>query len=65
MCCPWRHGRHSLVIATPYALELVEDAIVLIQVAQLAAEVVVDGDSLQWPVLHVDVPDLEIEVVAR
>ena len=26
---------------------------------------VVDRDSLQWTVLHVDVPDLEIQVVAR
>lgn len=54
-----------LVVTTPHALKLVEDAVVLVQVAQLASKMVVNRNGLQWPVLHVDVPDLQIEVVAR
>ena len=54
-----------LVVTTPHAFKLVEDAVVLVQVAQLASKMVVDGDGFQWPVLHVDVPDLQVEVVAR
>ena len=54
-----------LVVTTPHALKLVEDAVVLVQVAQLASKMVVNRNGLQWPVLHVDVPDLEVKIVAR
>jgi hypothetical protein len=54
-----KRKRHLLVIPTPYTLELVEDAIILIEITQFAAEMIVDWNSLDWLRLHVDVPDLE------
>ncbi|KAI3479668.1 hypothetical protein L1887_58289 [Cichorium endivia] len=57
--------QHLLAIGSPQRLELVKDAVVLVQVAQLGAQMVVDGDRLDRLVVHVDVPDLEREVVAR
>lgn len=59
----WR--RCALIVPAPRALELVEDAVVLVQITQLPAEVVVDRDRLDRLAVHVDVPDLEREVVAR
>ena len=56
-------GQYVLIIAAPCALELVEDAVILIQVAELAPQMIVDGDGLDRPRLHVDVPDLERKVV--
>ena len=56
---------YSLVVTTPHTLELVKDAIVLVEIAQLPAEVVMDRDRFQRSILHVDIPDLEVEVVAR
>lgn len=55
----------SLVVTTPHTLELVEDAVILVEIAQFPPKVVVDRNRLKWSVLHVDVPDLEVEVVAR
>lgn len=46
-------------------LKLVENAVVLICVAESRAEVLVDGDGLDWLTFHVDVPDLDREVVTR
>lgn len=54
-----------LVVPTPCALELVKDAVILIQIAQLPAQVIVDRDGLEGLRLHVDVPDLERQVVTR
>ena len=54
-----------LVITSPHTFEFVEDAIVLVQIAELPAKVVVDWNRLERSVLHVDVPDLQVEVVAR
>jgi hypothetical protein len=58
-------SKHALVISTPYTLKLIEDTVVLIQVAKFPAEVIMDGNGLHRARLHVDVPDLEGEIVAR
>ena len=44
--------------------ELVEDGVVLVRVAESGAEVLVDRDRLYRLLLHVDVPDLDGQVVA-
>lgn len=59
-----RGDKYALVISTPHTFKLIEDAVVLIQIAELAAEVVVDGNGLHRARLHVDVPDLEGEIIA-
>lgn len=51
------------VRAVPGALKLVKDAVVFIQGAQFTAEVFMDLIRLHWPVLHVEVPDFDGEVV--
>lgn len=60
-----RHYRDSLVFTAPNTLELVEDTVVLVQIAELPPQVVVNWNRLHWLALHVDVPDLEVQVVAR
>jgi hypothetical protein len=50
------------VVATPTALELVEDGVVFVEGAQLGAQVVVHVVGLDWPRLHVQVPDLQMGV---
>lgn len=60
-----RHYGDSLVFPAPNTLELVEDTVVLIQIAKLPPQVVVNWNRLHWLALHVDVPDLEVQVVAR
>ena len=59
-----RKGRCVLSITTECALEFVEDAIVLIQVAQLSAQMIVNLDRPDRSRVHVDVPDLEREVIS-
>lgn len=56
---------NSLVIAAPHTLKLVKDAVVLVKVAELPPEVVVNGDRLDRARIHVDVPNLERQVVTR
>lgn len=46
-------------------LELVEDAVVFVCVAQSGAEMLVNGNRLDWLALHVHVPDLDGEIIAR
>ena len=60
-----RAGEDGLVVIAPAALELVEDAVVLVQRAQLGAQVLVNGVRLDGLRLHVQVPHLDAEVVAR
>lgn len=57
--------RNVLVIATPRALELIKDAIVLVEVTEFPAQVVMYRYSLYWLTLHVDIPDLERQVITR
>lgn len=52
------------IVTRPEAFKLVKDAVVLVQVAELPAEVVVDRDSLHGPALHVHVPNLQGQIVA-
>lgn len=54
---------HSLSVPAEVTLELVEDAIVLVQVAKLASQVIMDVNRPEWLALHVHVPNLERQVV--
>jgi len=56
---------HSRAVSAERALELVEDAVVLVQVAELSSQVVVDVDRLDRLALHGNVPDLQGEVIPR
>jgi len=55
----------SLSGTTECTLELVKDAIIFVQVAQLLTEMFVDIDRLDWLVLHGDIPNLECKVITR
>ena len=55
----------SLSGTTECTLELVKDAIIFVQVAQLLTEVFVDIDRLDWLILHGDIPNLECKVITR
>lgn len=48
-----------LIVPTPDTLELVEYAIVFIEIAKFASQMVVDRDRLYRPGFHIDIPDLE------
>lgn len=43
-----KRTKHVLIISTPYTLKLVEDAIVLVKVAEFTPQVIVDWDRLHW-----------------
>ena len=58
-------GHDSLGRAAPAALELVEDAVVLVERAEARAEVVVHGEGADGVRLHVHVPHLHVQVVPR
>lgn len=60
-----RAGHDGLVVARPAALELVEYAIVLVQRTQFRAQVLVRGIHLDRPGLHVQIPHLDGQIVAR
>ena len=55
---------YVLSITAERALKFVEDAIVLIQVAQLSAQVIVNLDRPDRSRVHVDIPDLEREIIS-
>ena len=55
---------HILRVAREHDLELVEDAVVLVGVAESGAEVLMDGNGLHRLSLHINIPDLDGEVVA-
>ena len=54
----------SLSGTTECTLELVKDAIILVQVAQLLTKMFVDIDRLDWLVLHGDIPNLQSKVIS-
>lgn len=56
-------GHNVLGVAREDHLELVEDAIVLVRIAEARAQVLVDGDGLDWLAFHVDIPNLHCQVV--
>ena len=56
-------GHDSRVGPIPAALELVEDAVVLIEAAQLGAQVLVDGERLDRLRLHVQVPHFHRKII--
>lgn len=59
----WTKG--SRVCARPSAFKLVEDAIIFIQIAKLPPQMIVNRDSFHRPRVHIDVPNLERQVVPR
>ena len=61
----FRGERCVLSITAERALKFVEDTVVLIQVAQLSAKVIVNLDRPNRSRVHVDVPDLEREIIPR
>mmetsp|Transcript_20917 Transcript_20917/g.45862 ORF Transcript_20917/g.45862 Transcript_20917/m.45862 type:complete len:219 (-) Transcript_20917:1134-1790(-) len=56
-CC------HILTIAADSALKLVKDGVIFVEVAQLCAQVLVYFESLDRRGLHVNIPQLECQVV--
>ena len=58
-------GHDLTVVAGPSAFELVENAVVLVERAQFAAQILVDLVRLHRFILHVHVPDFDGKVVAR
>ena len=63
-----RWSSESLVLrvrARPSALELVKDAIVFVQITQLPPQMVMDRNRFHRPRVHIDIPNLEGEVVPR
>ena len=56
-------GHDSRVGPIPAALELVEDAVVLIEAAQLGAQVLVHGERLDRLRLHVQVPHFHRKII--
>ena len=52
-----------LIISTPAAFELIKNAIILIQNTQLVAQVVMDTVRFHGPILHVQVPNLDVQIV--
>ena len=61
----WLILKVSPAITAEGAFKLVENAIVLVQVAQLLSEVIVDVDGLDRLTLHRHVPYLQRQVIAR
>lgn len=55
----------SRVCARPSALKLVEDAIVFIQITQFPSQMIVDRNRFHRPRVHIDVPNLERQIVPR
>lgn len=56
---------HLRAVSTKRALKLVKYTIVFVEITQLPTEMVVDIDRLDWSAIHIHVPDLEAQVVAR
>lgn len=57
--------RNLLVIVANGAFKLVKDVLVLVEAAELVAQILVDVVSLHWLLVHIQVPDLNREVVTR
>jgi hypothetical protein len=55
----------SLSSSAECTFKLVKDAVIFVQVAQLLTEMFVDIDSLDWLVLHGNIPNLERKVITR
>ena len=57
--------RYILVIAPPYALKFVENAVIFVEVTQLASQMVMNWNGLHGSGFHVNIPDLQREVITR
>ena len=58
-------GGQACAVATHAAVEFVEDAVVLVQVAQLRSKMFVYRNRLDRLLVHVDIPYFQCEVVTR
>ena len=57
--------RYVLVISTPNAFKLVENTVIFVQVTKFASQMVMDWNGLDRSGLHVDIPDLQREIITR
>jgi hypothetical protein len=57
--------RYILVISAPYAFELVENAVIFVEVTKFASQMVMDWNGLDGPGFHVNIPDLQREIITR
>jgi len=60
-----RASHQMRTVGRETTFKLVEDAVVFVEVAQLRTEMVMDLDRSKWMAVHIHIPDLESEVVAR
>jgi hypothetical protein len=56
-------GHDVLGITGEHHLELVENAVVLIRIAQAGPQMLVDRNRLDWLAFHVDIPNLHSQVI--
>ena len=56
-------GHDVLGITGEHNLELVENAVVLIRIAQAGAQMLVDRNRLDWLAFHVDIPNLHSQII--
>ena len=52
-------------VSAKRALELVENAVILVEVAELSTEMIMNVDRLHRSTIHVHIPDLEAQVITR
>lgn len=55
---------NSRPVTIPYALKLVKDTVILVQIAEFAPQVIVDIDRFDRSWLHIDIPYFERKVVS-
>src|SRR3989338_8573245 len=60
-----RSSHQMRAIGREGTFELIEDAVIFIQITEFRAEVIMDLDGADRMTIHVDVPDLESEVITR
>jgi len=60
-----RSSHHLRAVPAKRALELVENAVVFVEVAELPTEMIMNVDSLHRSTIHVHIPDLEAQVITR
>ena len=57
--------RYVLIISAPNAFELVENAVIFVQVTKFASQMVMDRNGLYGSGFHVDIPDFQREIITR
>jgi hypothetical protein len=65
MHIPRGRAQYILVISAPYTFKLVENAVIFVEVTKFASQMVMDWNGLDRSGFHVDIPDLQREIVTR